>query len=97
MGPFRTSISVGGLSRARFHRRLQTPPAIYLKLEWGGSSVKLPFFSRTWPRDRTIFKGGFSQSLGSKKIRSFPMVMGIRVTFLYGSGCRSQFNLIEYL
>jgi len=29
------------------------------KVEWSGFSVKLPFFSRIWARDRTIFKGVF--------------------------------------
>ena len=42
-----------------------------LKVEWSGSSVKLPFFSRSWATDRTIFKGGFFPNLGSKRYGLF--------------------------
>ena len=37
------------------------------KVEWSTFSVKLPFFSRIWARDRKIFTGVFP-NLGSKKI-----------------------------
>ena len=39
-------ISVGGLSRARLYRRLETPPTSLSKAKWRTFSVKLVFFDR---------------------------------------------------
>jgi len=52
MGSLQISISVGGLSKARFHRRLETiasasGDASYNLVEGGAFSVKLPFWGQT--------------------------------------------------
>ena len=51
MGSLQISISVGGLSKARFHRRLETiasasGDASYNLVEGGTFSVKLPFWGQ---------------------------------------------------
>jgi len=46
MGSLHISISVGGLSRARFHRRLETPPTSVFKVKWSTFSAKLPFLGQ---------------------------------------------------
>jgi len=63
------SISVGGIYFCG--RALQSPmpsasgDASYNLVEWSTFSVKLPFFSRIWARDRKIFTGVFP-NLGLK-------------------------------
>jgi len=53
---------VGGLSRARLHQRLETPPTICFQGKIDTFSVKLPFFSRIYSTGRKVFRGVFFES-----------------------------------
>ena len=61
MGSLHISISVGGLSRARFHRRLETPPTSVFKVKWSTFSAKLPFSAESGQEIEQSLKG-FSES-----------------------------------